>query len=192
MKFPRPELLLDSLIPPPLHGLAPRTVKGDKWWEEQRHAAMAKNLYKCWACNIPRTKAKKHKWLEGHESYNIDWKKGTCNLAEIVSLCHYCHNYIHQGRLRVLVECGRERQSFLDDVITHGDNLTAHLKNPVIPSPVNMAPWKEWVLIIDGTPYPSRFESAAVWEAYYHWINATGHPDDDRSFANFRKIALQN
>lgn len=188
MKFPRPELLLHSLIPPPLHGLAPRTVKGDKWWEQQRHAAMAKNLYKCWACNIPKTKAKKHKWLEGHESYNIDWKKGTCNLVEIVSLCHYCHNYIHQGRLRALVEYGREKKDFLDDVLRHGDNLTAHLKKPVPPSPVDMAPWGEWVLIIDGTPYPSRFTSQAEWETYYHWINSTGYSDNERMLARFREL----
>ncbi len=187
MMFPRPELLLHTLMPPPLHGLAPRTVKGDKWWDEQRHAAMAKNLYKCWACNIPKTKAKKHKWLEGHESYNIDWKKGTCNLVEIVSLCHYCHNYIHQGRVRMLVEYGREKQSFLDDIIAHGDNLTAHLKRPVVPSPVDMAPWGEWVLLIDGTPYPSRFRSQEEWATYFHWINATGHRDDDRTLARFRE-----
>jgi hypothetical protein len=148
---------------------------------------MAKNLYKCWACNIPKTKAKKHKWLEAHESYNIDWKKGTCQLVEIVSLCHYCHNYIHQGRLRALVEYGRESKEFLNDVLRHGDNLTAHLKRPPVPSPVDMAPWSEWVLLIDGTPYPSRFKTQQEWETYYHWINTTGYPDNGRSLDRFRE-----
>ncbi len=188
MNFPRPELLLHTLIPPPLHGLAPRTVKGNKWWDEQRRAAMAKNLYKCWACNIPKTKAKKHKWLEGHESYNIDWKKGTCNLVEIVSLCHYCHNYIHRGRLRVLVDYNRESREFYEDVLRHGNNLTAHLKKPIIPSPAEIAMWNEWVLIIDGTPYPSRFKTQSEWETYYHWVNHTGCPDNGQSLEQFRTI----
>ncbi len=151
---------------------------------------MAKNLYRCWACNIPKTKAKKHKWLEGHESYDIDWKKGTCQLVEIVSLCHYCHNYIHQGRLCVLVEYGRESKDFLDDVTRHGNNLTAHLKRLPTPSPVDMAPWGEWVLIIDGTPYPSRFQSQQEWERYYHWINSTGCYDNGYSLAKFREYQI--
>lgn len=187
MKFPRPELLLHTLIPPPLHGLAPRTVKGDRWWEQARHAAMAKNLYKCWACNIPKTKAKKYKRLEGHEAYDIDWKKGTCTLVEIVSLCHYCHNYIHQGRLRALVEYGRESKEFLQDVIRHGDNLTAHLERPKPPDILHMAPWDEWVMIIDATPYPSRFRSQDEWATYFHWINSTGYIDNDRNLNRFRE-----
>lgn len=187
MHFPRPELLLHTLIPPPLHGLAPRTVKGDRWWDSQRHAAAAKNLYKCWACNIPKTKAKRFKHLEGHESYNINWKRGTCDLVEIVSLCHYCHNYIHQGRLRVMVEVGREKQELLEDVIKHGNNLTAHLKRPPQPSPADMASWTDWVMIIDGTPYPSRFKDQTEWETYYYWINKTGNQDNSQSLSQFRE-----
>jgi hypothetical protein len=189
MLFPRPELLLHDLIPPPLHGLAPRTVKGNTWWDVQRKSAMAKNMWKCWACNIPKTKAKKHKWLEGHESYDIDWKKGTCTLTEIVSLCHYCHNYIHLGRLQAMVEYGRESKEFMQDVVTHGNNLTAHLKKPKQPSPVDMAPWGQWVLIIDGVPYPSRFTSVEQWSGYYHWINTTGVKDDAANLAQFCKLA---
>lgn len=191
MKFPRPELLLHSLIPPPLHGLAPRTIKGNSWWNEARHAAMAKNMWKCWACNIPKAKAKRLKRLEGHESYNIDWKKGTCTLLEIVSLCNYCHSYIHQGRLKVLVEYGREEQSHLDDVLRHGDNLTAHLKKSMTPSPVDMAPWNEWVMIVDGTPYPSRYVSSEEWATYYHWLNSTGYCDNDINLAEFRQIVIK-
>lgn len=186
MKFPRPEILLHPLVPPPLHGMAPRILLSDKWWDEQRHQAMAKNMYKCWACNIPKTKAKKHKWLEGHESYEIDWKKGTCVLTEIVSLCHYCHNYIHRGRLEALLVYGRVDQDFVEDVIRHGDNITAHLRKP--PPVTQMADWADWVLIIDGTPYPSRFSSEEEWATYYHWINSTGYPDNAWNFQRFQPI----
>lgn len=190
MNFPRPELLLHPLIPPPLHGMSPRSIMGTQWWDVQRREAMAKNLYKCWACNIPKTKAKAHKWLEGHESYNIDWKKGICSLNEIVSLCHYCHNYIHRGRLEVLGVYGRVTQSFIDSVIKHGDNLTAHLQKP---SPITaMAAWKDWVLLIDGTPYPSRYENETEWATYYHWINEKGYPDNEWNFNLFKPLYKQS
>jgi hypothetical protein len=185
-RFPRPELLLHSLIPPPLHGMAPRTILGARWWDNERRKAMAHNMWKCWACNIPKTKAKKHKWLEGHESYDIDWKAGTCRLIEITSLCHYCHNYIHRGRLEVLLRAGRLDQPLYDDILKHGNNLTAHLSRP---QPIKeMAPWPEWVLIIDGTPYQSRFKSATEWETYYGWINSAGIRDDEQSFTRFQEI----
>ncbi len=185
MKFPRPELLLHWRIPPPLHGMAPRTILGDKWWNKQRHAAAARNLYKCWACNIPKSKAKKHKWLEGHESYNIDWDKGTCTLIEIVSLCHYCHNFIHRGRLAVLLERGEIDQNFYNDVIKHGMNLTSHLEQPTLP--IKMAAWEEWVMIIDGVPYSSRFKDAREWELYYHWLSSVQQRDSDLVLDQFRK-----
>jgi hypothetical protein len=187
--FPRPELLLHPLVPPPLHGLAPRKILGDRWWDDQRHQAMSRNMYRCWACNIPKTKAKKHKWLEGHESYEIDWKNGTCKLIEVVSLCHYCHNYIHKGRLEALLVYGRVEPEFVEDVIRHGDNLTAHLQQP---RPVTqMAEWNDWVLLIDGKPYPSRFSDETEWATYYHWINTTGYPDNDINYERFRPIYQQ-
>jgi hypothetical protein len=187
MQFPRPELLLHPLVPPPLHGLAPRTILGVKWWDEQRHQAMAKNFYKCWACNIPRTKARKYKWLEGHESYNIDWERGTATLVEIVSLCHFCHNYIHRGRLEMLLRYGKLNPDLYAAIIKHGDNITAGLKRP--PSPKRIAPWAEWVLVINGKPYPSRFRSEDEWRLYYHWLNTTDMADTDINFQKFKKIS---
>ncbi len=186
MTFPRPELLVHTIIPPPLHGLAPRTIKGQAWWDRNRRAAAATNLYRCWACNVPKTRAKKHQWLEGHESYNIDWRKGTCTLVEIVSLCHYCHNYIHRGRLNVLAGIGAVSRHFVNDVVKHGDALTAGLERFVLPSPADMAPWSSWVMIIDGTPYPSRFTSVDEWSDYYNWLNSSGQQDSEELLVKFR------
>jgi hypothetical protein len=184
--FPRPEILLHPLVPPPLHGMAPRIILGKEWWDIQRHQAISKNSYKCWACNIPKSKAKKHKWLEGHESYNIDWRKGICVLQEVVSLCHFCHNYIHRGRLDAMAVYGRVDPSFVEEVICHGDRLTAHLTKPTLVP--QMAAWEDWVLIIDGVPYPSRFKSEIEWASYYHWINSTGRPDNEQSFRQFQPL----
>lgn len=192
MDFPRPELLLQDPVPPALHGMAPRTILGDPWWDRERHAAAAQNQHKCWACNIPKDKARKHKWLEGHERYKIDWKKGTCTLVEVVSLCHYCHNYIHLGRLRMLLEAGKINLNFVEGVIRHGDRITAHLP---VRLPVNLAeiaPWQDWVLIIDGTPYPSRFISEAEWATYYQWLGLMNKPDTPASLQTFRDFVTES
>ncbi len=184
--FPRPELLLHPRVPPALHGMAPRTILGEKWWYDQRHRSMAANNYKCWACNIPKNKAKKFPKLEGHECYDIDWEKGICKLEEIVSLCHYCHNYIHRGRMEALLVYGRIDREFVEDVISHGDRITAHLHH--VDPPSQIAEWGDWVLMIDGTPYPSRFRSQEEWATFYYWLNTTGYPDKERSFERFKPI----
>ena len=186
MPFPKPELLLHSLIPPPLHGLAPRSILGVDWWNEQRHRAKAANMFKCWACNIPERRAKLYNRLEGHENYAIDWKNGTCSLTEIVSLCHYCHNYIHRGRLEVMLAYGKVKQLFVDEVIQHGDRLTSHLSRP---TPIKeIAPWDDWVLLIDGKAYPSRFTSEREWATYYDWINRTNSQDSEASLKLFKPL----
>ena len=190
MDFPRPEILLQDPVPPPLHGMAPRTIMGSAWWDRERHAAAAKNNHKCWACNIPKDKARKHKWLEGHECYRTDWLKGTSTLVEVVSLCHYCHNYIHMGRLRCLLEAGDVSLGFVEDVIRHGDRLTAHL--PVRMPIETMATWSDWVLIIDGTPYPSRFAHQAEWNAYYQWLGLVAKSDTAASLKYFREFVTES
>lgn len=164
MEFPRPELLLHQLIPPPLHGLAPRVIKGQVWWDKQRKAAAAKNNDKCWACNVHKTKAKRFKRLEGHEAYKIDSISGRCELDEIVSLCHYCHNYIHHGRLRVLIQNGTLPRYLYEEIIAHGDKIIAGLHKP---EQIIIGDWAKWYLVIDGVIYHGRFRSEQDWIDHY-------------------------
>lgn len=95
----RPDLLLHPKIPPPLHSLAPRNVLGKKWWDVTRKAANEAQGDKCAVCGVHKSKAWYRKYLEGHESYNIDYDNHVVTLKEVVGLCHSCHNYIHVGRL---------------------------------------------------------------------------------------------
>ncbi|MCH9735900.1 MAG: hypothetical protein K0U78_15330 [Actinomycetia bacterium] len=154
-KFTRPVLLLHPTIPEPMHGVNPRTVMGQKWWDENRKKAYAENKFHCFACGVHKMKAKYHKWLEAHESYKIDYEKGEMRLREIVALCHCCHNFIHHGRMEILVHQRKMAYEKYQYIINHGNNILELIPQNIIPSPFqgNVAGWNEWHLLIDGNKY---------------------------------------
>lgn len=161
----QPEILLHPNIPRPLHGLAPRTVMGTPWWNRERAAAYKATDYHCAACGVHKTKAKSRQWLEGHETYDIDYTAGTAVYLRTVALCHYCHNYIHDGRLRWLLEGGQIHHYKFVAIIQHGDSvLTKHgLTRPHLSQRESviiqleregrLAPFDQWRLVINETEY---------------------------------------
>lgn len=122
-RFPRPELLLHPNIPKPLHGINPRTILGQKWWNAQRQLAYAEHDYHCWACGVHKTSAKYHRWLEAHEVYDIDYGTGRVEMKEVCALCHSCHQYIHDGRMQKLFEQGKLSFEKYIDILAHGERL---------------------------------------------------------------------
>jgi len=101
--FPDPSILQHPNIPKPLHGLNPRTLLGQSWWDKQRQRAYLKHMYHCHACGIHKDEALYRQYLEAHEYYDIDYARGRMQLTDIVALCYACHNFIHSGRLYVLL-----------------------------------------------------------------------------------------
>lgn len=183
---PRPEILLHPNVPKPLHGLNPRTVMGRVWWDKTRFAAQEKTGFRCAACGVHKTEAKGHKWLEGHEFFSIDYTTGRCEVVEIVSLCNYCHNFIHSGRLYVTRGISLERKK---EILRHGFKVLTdagihqvseatgevarllQVSPPVLLSTIYInvpeIEWTAWHLIIEGKRYESKFKSYMEWKRHY-------------------------
>lgn len=165
---PRPELLLCGNVPNPMHGRAPRVVLGSKWWEQTRQAAYRSTAFHCAACGVWKHQAKGRKWLEAHEVYEIDYLRGRMTYVETVPLCHYCHAYIHSGRLAAMLEEGWISQGRYAAIVRHGDLVLAEagLEQPV-PYTGPMAEWSDWRLVIDGVEYPPKHKNANAWRRAY-------------------------
>ena len=166
-KFSDPIYLTHPNIPKPLHGQNPRTILGQAWWDKRRKIAYAENNYCCWACGISKYNAKYHHWLEGHESYLIDYKRGEARLEKIIALCHSCHNFIHSGRLEMITmkgECSEEKYS---DIMNHGYSILRVAGLHTIELDSKIAKWDKWHLVIEGNKYYSKFKDIEDWADYY-------------------------
>ena len=164
--FKRPALLRHGNIPKPLHELTPRTIRGTEWWDAERRAAYAANNYCCWACGVHKSQAKYYQHLEAHEMYRIDWKKGRSVYKGACALCHSCHNYIHSGRLKILVHQKSISQYKYDDVMRHGQRITGKKNKPPMPREVQQD-WSRWHLVLEGERYFSKFASLREWEKHF-------------------------
>lgn len=182
----KPEILTHPNIPKPLHGINPRTIMGQTWWNKTRQAVYATTDYHCVACGIPKLEARGHTWLEAHEFWNIDYTKGIAEVVSIEPLCHYCHNFIHSGRLSMIM--GKEKsESEVKDILEHGFKVLANNNLKCFPSTLEMAEnlgvktfgvesydmpesnveWGDWKLIFDGNEYKSQFKDMNDWREHY-------------------------
>lgn len=169
-----PRILLCPNVPKPMHGMAPRIVFGNKWWDQTRKAAYKSTNYHCEACGVHKAKAKGRQWLEGHELYRIEYRAGRMIYLRTTPLCHFCHNYIHSGRLQMLLETGKVHHAKYAAIIQHGDRIL-NAANLIRPRPLPYAgilpSWDSWRLVIDGKEYPGLFKSEAEWYAYHAKLN---------------------
>jgi len=151
----RPEVLQCGRIPEPLHGVAPRVVLGAKWWNATRQAAYKSTAYHCVACGVHKADARHRQWLEGHELYEVDYLLGTMTYLETVPLCHFCHNYIHSGRLAALLDEGKITHAKYTAIIQHGDAVldAAGLRKPEIVVECVCPKAADWRLVINGKEY---------------------------------------
>jgi hypothetical protein len=104
--------------------------------------------------------------------YDIDYLLGTAVYVETVPLCHYCHAYIHDGRLLSLLEEGKITQAKYVAVIQHGDDVLRQagllsLRGRVYDGPI--ADWSDWRMIVQGKEYEPKFADIHAWnKAFEH------------------------
>lgn len=179
------EILSHPHIPKPLHGLNPRSIKGKEWWDKVRFEAQKRTNYHCAACGIHKTQAKNHQWLEGHEYWDINYHTGICKVVSIEPLCHYCHNFIHSGRLKAIM--GKEKSvNEVKEILEHGLKLLSEKKLKCFPFTLRLAEslncqtygveayeldvnakWEDYVMILDGETYYGKFKSFKEWKEFY-------------------------
>jgi len=165
----KPSILLCPSIPPPLHGLNPRTIMGKTWWDKERKKAYRKHDGCCMACG---KKAK----LEAHEMYRYEYKNKRAWLYEIVAVCVDCHLFIHYGRTNILAQTGRlDKKRFKKiiqdkmELLKEHDMIEEAMKTKLIPPIDNFGDdWTEWHIIIYGIKYYSKFKNRADWKNKYN------------------------
>ena len=184
----KPEILTHPNIPKPMHGLSPRTIEGEDWWNKIRQEVYAKYDYHCIACGTPKKEVLGHnKWLEAHEFWDIDYYKGICKIKSIEPLCPYCHNFIHSGRLRMILE--KEKSVYeIKDILEHGFKIlsendlkcfspTLAFANTIGANSYGVkgyhlfgeeVPWDKWYLLWNKKKYYSKFASYWEWKEFYN------------------------
>jgi len=163
----RPELLLHPNIPKPLHGMSPRELLGDVWWDGVREWVYANAGYRCQCCDTPKADALYHKWLEAHETYSYDYENGVATVTEVVALCHACHSYIHDGLLLHKYEEGKVSWQKYQNIMIRGNAILHQAGLTLPPPPKRIAEWSKWGIIVAGRWYPTRWRNEDEWATYY-------------------------
>lgn len=161
----RPEVLLSANTVKPMHGVTPRTILGREWWDATRHAAYESTGFHCVACGVSKYQAREHQWLEGHELYRTDYRAGRMTYVETVPLCHYCHCFIHDGRLTSLCKKGEIPFEKVVAVMDHGRAVLRVAKLKKGPAHTGKtAEWGSWRLVLQGRMYPPLYPTFEDWK----------------------------
>lgn len=73
-----------------------RSILSPAQWDFVRKDAYARAGGKCMICGAPTRR------LEAHERWEYDEKNCVQKLADVVAVCHSCHEVIHIGRTQLL------------------------------------------------------------------------------------------
>lgn len=183
----KPDILTHPNIPKPLHEVNPRNIMGKEKWDIVRQEVYKASDYHCVACGVAKADAKAHQWLEAHEYYSIDYENGRVEIDSLQPLCHYCHNFIHSGRLAMIIGKEKTEQEVID-ILEHGFKVLADNKlkcfpftlqfakslgadtHGIKPAPQtadSFADWENWRLVWDGKEYPPKYKTMEEWQKRY-------------------------
>lgn len=161
-----PRVLLHQQLPKPMHGLCPRVVLGQAWWDAERFAAYASTDQHCLACGVARYGDERWPHLEAHESFKIDYPRGQMTYVRAIPLCRPCHAFIHAGRTEILFKQGKIAAKEYWAIMRHGRAVLkrAGLK-PLLPYDGPIAAWSAWRMVVGGVEYKP------LWRDYEHWLS---------------------
>lgn len=181
MTGPIPEILEQPLIPPPLHGVNPRSIMGRSAWDKMRKTIYAKHGYRCAACGTTSRSALIKPYLEAHERFEIDYSKQTMTLIGMEPLCHACHSFVHSGLLELRLHYRKISKTDVASILGNGVGVLEQTGG-VIPIAANklcrklglshnlqiaeMPPpsrWSGWKMVWEGEIYPSPFPTETDW-----------------------------
>lgn len=146
------QILTQTILPFALHGVNPRTIMGEAEWNKVKHQVQRESMHECMCCgryirHVPGD------WIETHEVYNFDIDKKEVKLIGFVGLCGECHNFIHQGRLRIMVLQGRISIEEYRKIIIHGNRLLQRFGLTKQGLPADEIENPNWYLLYDGKKY---------------------------------------
>lgn len=191
-----PNLLFHPNIPKPLHGMAPRLYLGKEWWDRTKGTAKEKLNQHCWACGVHKTAAKYHGWLEAHECYSIDYAIGRVEYVGTCALCHSCHNYIHDGRMLILVQKGEFPLKKYLDILDHGNAILERFVTEQGQKWLGGKNAFEPELLVENYPFFAFFDKnlkwsgmgeAPSWDEYHMIINGEKYSPIHRSFEDWKR-----
>jgi hypothetical protein len=126
-------LLLHPNIPGGAAKLNPRSVLGVDWWDATRRSSEEMNNHCCYACGVHKSDTDEG-WLEGHETYVIDYENHVMKYRRTVSLCSRCHSFIHSGLLLSrLVHKDIDAARYVM-VVLHGIRVLRNAQPPLDPA----------------------------------------------------------
>lgn len=178
-----PEVLMHPNIPKPLHEVNPRNIMGKERWDVVRQEAYRSTDFHCIACGVHKQDAKGPKWLEAHEFYNIDYAAGRVEIDRIIPLCHFCHNFIHSGRLYMIMGEQKTEEEVIE-ILEHGFKILSKHGLAAFPFTLNFAEhigaetygvlpdirpdgetpaWGDWRLVWEGKEYPPKYKTYEEW-----------------------------
>lgn len=181
MTGPVPELLEQPLIPPPLHGVNPRSLMGRDAWDVERRRVYRKYGFTCAACGVNGRDAFPITRLEAHELFSVDHRAQTMTLIGMEPVCPACHAFVHGGLLELRLHTGQMSRDMGRRILEHGIGVLKRSGGTVpqaadhlcrklgvrhalpVARPAPPSPWSGWRLLWDGREYHSPYLTEADW-----------------------------
>src|SRR5690606_21367531 len=113
-------------------------------------------------------------------------EKGRVEIESLQPLCHYCHNFIHSGRLSMIIG-GEKTEEEVIEILEHGFKILSENRLRAFPFTLQLAEsldansygveayelppssieWQDWRLIWDGVEYLPKYATYKQWKERY-------------------------